>query len=47
VTVTEDLIADLRQEDFECPLVAMRRVVMPPFAQSQRMRTTGPLFVVN
>ncbi len=47
VTVAEDLIADLRQEDFECPVVAMRRIVIPPFAQSHRIRTTGPLFVVN
>jgi len=47
VTVAEDLIADLRQEDFGCPVVAMRRIVIPPFAQSHRIRTTGPLFVVN
>jgi hypothetical protein len=47
VTVAEDLIADLHQEDFECPVVAMRRIVIPPFAQSHRIRTTGPLFVVN
>ncbi len=47
VTVAEDLIADLRQEDFECPVVAMRRIVIPPFAQSHRIRTTGPLYVVN
>ena len=47
VTVAEDLIADLRQEDFGCPVVAMRRIVIPPFAQSHRTRTTGPLFVVN
>jgi hypothetical protein len=47
VTVTEDLIADLRQEDFECPVITMRRIVMPAFAQSHEHRTTGPLFVVN
>ena len=47
VTVTEDLIADLRQENFECPMIAMRRIVMPPFAQNQERRMTGPLFVVN
>ena len=47
VTVTKDLIADLRQEDFECPVIAIRRIVMPPFAQSPERRTTGPLFVVN
>ena len=47
VTVTEDLAADLREENFECPVITMRRIVMPPFAQSHRIRTTGPLFVVN
>jgi hypothetical protein len=47
VTVAEDLIADLRQEEFDCPVIGMRRIVMPPFAQSHRIRTTGPLFVVN
>ena len=47
VTVTEDLAADLRQESFECPVISMRRVVVPPFAQSRKTRTTGPLFVVN
>ena len=47
VTVTEDLAADIRQEEFECPVVTMRRIVMPPFAQSHNIRKTGPLFVVN
>jgi len=47
VTVTEEMIEDLREESFECPVVTMRRIVMPPFAQSHRARTTGPLFVVN
>jgi len=47
VTVTEDLAADLREEEFECPVIAMRRMVMPPFAQKHARRTTGPLFVVN
>ncbi len=47
VTVTEELAADLREEDFECPVVAMRRIVMPPFAQSHQCRATGPLFMVN
>ena len=47
VTVTEDLIPDLRKEEFECSVIAIRRIVMPPFAQSHQIRTTGPLFVVN
>jgi RecA/RadA recombinase len=47
VTVTEDLAADLHEEEFECPVVTMRRIVVPPFAQNHARRTTGPLFVVN
>ena len=47
VTVTEDLIPDLPKEEFECSVIAIRRIVMPPFAQSHQIRTTGPLFVVN
>jgi RecA/RadA recombinase len=47
VTVTEDLAADLREEKFECPVVTMRPIVMPPFAQNLERRTSGPLFVVN
>lgn len=47
VTVTGDLATDLRQENFDCPVITLRRVVIPPFAQSQKVRTTGPLFVVN
>ena len=47
VTVMGEMASDLRTHDFECPVVTMRRVVAPPFAQSQKARTTGPLFVVN
>jgi hypothetical protein len=47
VTVMGDLAPDLGTLDFECPVITMRRVVVPPFGQSQKTRTTGPLFVVN
>ncbi len=47
VTVTEDIAADLRDEDFECPVVPIHRIVKPPFGQKLERRTTGPLFVVN
>lgn len=47
VTVGEGLIAELDESNFECPVVAMRRIVLPPFAQDVERRTTGPLFVVN
>jgi len=47
VTVGEGLIAEIDETEFECPVVAMRRIVLPPFAQDIVQRTTGPLFVVN
>jgi hypothetical protein len=47
VTVGEGLIAEIDKTEFECPVVAMRRIVLPPFAQDVVRRTTGPLFVVN
>jgi len=40
VTVSEDLAEVLAAKELECPVVALRRIVKPPFA-------TGPLFVVN
>ena len=47
VTVGEGLVAELDETKFECPVVALRRIVLPPFAQDVVRRTTGPLFVVN
>jgi hypothetical protein len=45
--VSGDVAAEIDPEDFECPVVTMRRIVRPPFAQSLETRTRGPLFVVN
>ena len=47
MTVQEDLAAVLAGEQLECPIVSLRRIVAPPFAQTPELRTTGPLFVVN
>ena len=47
VMVQEDLAPELEGLDLGCPVVAMRRIVLPPFAQDQELRTTGPLFIVN
>jgi len=47
MTVQEDLAAVLAGEELECPIVSLRRIVAPPFAQTPELRTTGPLFVVN
>jgi hypothetical protein len=47
VTVSADLAEVLAAEELECPVVPLRRIVKPPFAQTLELRTTGPLFVVN
>jgi len=47
VTVDGGLAADIEAEELECPVITMRRIVRPPFAQDPERRTTGPLFVVN
>lgn len=45
VAVAEALADDLRSI-IDCPVVALRRIVVPPF-ELPKQRTTGPLFVVN
>lgn len=47
ITVEEGLATVLEGGDLECPVVPLRRIVKPPFAQSPELRMTGPLFVVN
>jgi hypothetical protein len=47
VTVSEHLMDDLRGEELGCPIVVLRRIVLPPFEQTAHQRTSGPLFVVN
>lgn len=47
VTVPEGLAVAMVAEELECPVVSLRRIVVPPFAQSPELRMTGPLFVVN
>jgi hypothetical protein len=47
ITVEEELAVVLEGEDLECPVVPLRRIVKPPFAQTPELRTIGPLFVVN
>jgi RecA/RadA recombinase len=47
VTVAAGLELDLEDRALECPVISMRRIVKPPFAQDFERRTTGPLFVVN
>ncbi len=47
VTVDEGTAATLDGTRFEPPVMVLRRIVHPPFEQSQRTRTDGPLFVLN
>jgi hypothetical protein len=45
VAAAEDLAVELRAR-IDRPVVALRRIVVPPF-ELPKQRTTGPLFVVN
>jgi hypothetical protein len=45
VAAAEDLAVELRAR-VDHPVVALRRIVVPPF-ELPKQRTTGPLFVVN
>jgi hypothetical protein len=47
ITVASELASEISAENLVCPVIAMRRIVQPPFAQSLERRTTGPLFVVS
>lgn len=47
ITVASELASELSAENLACPVIAMRRIVRPPFAQTLERRTTGPLFVVS
>jgi hypothetical protein len=47
VTVSEETATELGGSELDCPLLILRRLVLPPFEQSHQQRTSGPLFVVN
>jgi hypothetical protein len=47
VTATEDTAGRIDEAELACPLFPLRRLVLPPFEQSFKKRTSGPLFVVN
>jgi hypothetical protein len=47
VTVLGEHAAELDPGQLECPLVRLRRIVIPPVEHDRPTRTTGPLFVVN
>jgi hypothetical protein len=46
-TATEELARAVEREILDCPIVVLRRVVLPPFEQKLQTRASGPLFVVN
>ena len=45
-TAVSEILADEVRAAIDGPVVALRRIVMPPF-EFPKQRTTGPLFVVN
>ena len=45
-TAASEILADEVRAAINGPVVALRRIVMPPF-EFPKQRTTGPLFVVN
>jgi hypothetical protein len=47
VTVDGRLAGEIEAAGLECPVIAMTRIVRPPFAQSPERRNVGPLFVVS
>ncbi len=47
VTMDEGTAATLDGTRFDAPVMVLRRIVHPPFEQSQRTRTSGPLFMLN
>ena len=47
VTVDEATAQAISEAELDCPLLVLRRLVLPPFEQTREQRTSGPLFVVN
>ena len=47
VAVDETSAGDLDGTLFDCPIMVLRRIVRPPFEQSRKTKTTGPLFTLN
>jgi hypothetical protein len=47
ITVDEDTAHGISEAELDCPLLVLRRLVLPPFEQTREQRTSGPLFVVN
>ena len=47
VTVAEPVAAELDPDEFPCPLVRLRRLLLPAAAPSRPIPSTGPLFAVD
>ncbi len=47
VCCDERLRPDLRDDEFACPLLALRRLIRPPFEQPRMAVKVGPLFALN
>ena len=47
VTVDRDAARVVSEDDVDCELMVLDRIVRPPFDPDLRVRTDGPLFVLN
>jgi len=47
VAATEEIAGELDVDRLPCPLLVLRRVIVPPFEAEIAQRTTGPLFVLS
>jgi hypothetical protein len=47
VTVAESMLGEIDSGEFECPLMALKRIIVPPFEQRLGQPSEGPLFVVS
>lgn len=47
VAASAELAPELRGDHLPCPVIALRRIVRPPFDQTREQRRIGPLFAVG
>jgi hypothetical protein len=47
VAVQEQNLESVEDLTVECQIFGLRRIILPPFAQTQQQRASGPLFVLN
>jgi hypothetical protein len=47
VAVQEQHCGSIEDLDLDCRILALRRIILPPFEQTAQQRASGPLFVLN